>query len=76
MSMQYHVSKCHANVEAKNINMQMDTSLISTILMLIDLSDKIRAKFGINNTQIAVHCSDIPEEAPIESQYFFELFDH
>ena len=38
--------------------------------------ESIRAKFGINNTQIAVHCSDIPEEAPIESQYFFELFDH
>ncbi|EAY08525.1 Nucleoside diphosphate kinase family protein [Trichomonas vaginalis G3] len=38
--------------------------------------ESIRAKFGKNQTYCAVHCTDIPEEAEIETRYFFELFDH
>lgn len=38
--------------------------------------NSIRAKYGKNQTYCAVHCTDIPEEAEIETRYFFELFDH
>ena len=38
--------------------------------------ESIRAKFGKNNVQIAVHCTDIPELASYEVRYFLELFEH
>lgn len=35
--------------------------------------DSIRAHFGTNKVQNAVHCTDLQEDSPLELQYFFEL---
>lgn len=37
--------------------------------------DSVRAVFGRNVVLNAVHCSDLPDEAEIEAQYFFRYFD-
>lgn len=31
----------------------------------------LRARFGKSNMMNAVHCTDCPEDGPIETQYFF-----
>ncbi len=33
----------------------------------------IRAKFGQNKVLNAIHCTDLPEDGPLESQYFFSI---
>lgn len=33
----------------------------------------IRAKFGSTKVRNAVHCTDLPEDGALETQYFFEL---
>uniref|UniRef100_A0A0B7AGW0 Nucleoside diphosphate kinase n=1 Tax=Arion vulgaris TaxID=1028688 RepID=A0A0B7AGW0_9EUPU len=35
----------------------------------------IRALFGLNKVQNAVHCTDLPEDAPLEVDYFFKVLD-
>lgn len=35
--------------------------------------ESIRAKYGINIVQNAVHCTDIPDDAELECEYFFTL---
>jgi len=35
----------------------------------------IRALFGQNKIQNAVHCTDLPEDAPLEVEYFFKVLD-
>ena len=35
--------------------------------------DSIRARFGSTTVQNAVHCTDLPEDGVLESQYFFEI---
>ncbi|BFZ06110.1 hypothetical protein BsWGS_09149 [Bradybaena similaris] len=35
----------------------------------------LRAKFGINKVQNAVHCTDLPEDASLEVEYFFKVLD-
>lgn len=35
--------------------------------------DTIRAKFGKNKVQNAVHCTDLSEDIPLELEYFFQL---
>ena len=33
----------------------------------------LRAKFGIDKIKNAVHCTDLPEDGPLEVQYFFNI---
>lgn len=33
----------------------------------------IRARFGVSLKENAVHCTDLPEDGPIECEYFFTL---
>lgn len=33
----------------------------------------IRAKFGIDRVRNAIHCTDLPEDAMLETEYFFGL---
>ncbi|KDO24817.1 hypothetical protein SPRG_09650 [Saprolegnia parasitica CBS 223.65] len=33
----------------------------------------IRARFGVDRVQNAVHCTDLPEDGALESQYFFDI---
>uniref|UniRef100_A0A6I8S5A1 Nucleoside diphosphate kinase homolog 7 n=1 Tax=Xenopus tropicalis TaxID=8364 RepID=A0A6I8S5A1_XENTR len=35
----------------------------------------LRARFGKNKIKNAVHCTDLPEDAPLEVQYFFKILD-
>mmetsp|Transcript_10509 Transcript_10509/g.15607 ORF Transcript_10509/g.15607 Transcript_10509/m.15607 type:complete len:352 (-) Transcript_10509:1183-2238(-) len=35
--------------------------------------DTIRARFGVNHVQNAIHCTDIPEDASLELSYFFDV---
>ena len=35
--------------------------------------NSIRGKFGENGARTGVHCTDLPEDGPLESGYFFEL---
>ena len=35
--------------------------------------DTLRAKYGRNKVQNAVHCTDLPEDIPLELEYFFKL---
>jgi len=35
----------------------------------------LRALFGQNKVQNAVHCTDLPEDAPLEVEYFFKVLD-
>lgn len=35
----------------------------------------LRALFGKNKVQNAVHCTDLPEDAPLEVEYFFKVLD-
>lgn len=35
--------------------------------------DSIRARFGSSTVENAVHCTDLPEDGVLESQYFFEI---
>ncbi|XP_073523326.1 nucleoside diphosphate kinase homolog 7 [Phyllobates terribilis] len=35
----------------------------------------IRAQFGKNKVKNAVHCTDLPEDAVLEVQYFFKILD-
>lgn len=34
--------------------------------------NSLRAKFGIDRIRNAVHCTDLPEDGPLEVQYFFQ----
>ncbi|KAM5179639.1 nucleoside diphosphate kinase homolog 7 [Mantella aurantiaca] len=36
----------------------------------------IRAQFGKNKVKNAVHCTDLPEDAALEVQYFFKILDN
>lgn len=33
----------------------------------------IRARFGIDRTRNAIHCTDLPEDGILECEYFFKL---
>ena len=33
----------------------------------------IRARFGIDRTRNAIHCTDLPEDGVLESEYFFSI---
>lgn len=35
----------------------------------------LRAQFGVNKIKNAVHCSDLPEDGPLEVEYFFKILD-
>ena len=35
--------------------------------------NSIRAKFGLNKVQNAVHCTDLLEDGPLEVSYFFTI---
>ena len=35
--------------------------------------NSIRAKFGKNNDENAVHCTDLPEDGKLEVEYFFKI---
>lgn len=35
--------------------------------------DTLRAKYGVNKVQNALHCTDLPEDIPLELEYFFQL---
>ncbi|KAH9512371.1 Nucleoside diphosphate kinase 7 [Bulinus truncatus] len=35
----------------------------------------LRAMFGVNKAQNAVHCTDLPEDAALEVEYFFKVLD-
>ncbi|KAK2582248.1 hypothetical protein KPH14_004594 [Odynerus spinipes] len=35
----------------------------------------LRAKYGKTKVQNAVHCSDLPEDGPLEVEYFFKILD-
>ncbi|XP_034947840.1 nucleoside diphosphate kinase 7 isoform X2 [Chelonus insularis] len=35
----------------------------------------LRAKYGKTKIQNAVHCSDLPEDGPLEVEYFFNILD-
>ncbi|KAL2750553.1 nucleoside diphosphate kinase 7-like [Vespula maculifrons] len=35
----------------------------------------LRAKYGNTKVQNAVHCSDLPEDGPLEVEYFFKILD-
>ena len=35
--------------------------------------NSIRAKFGLNKIQNAVHCTDMEEDGPLEVSYFFTI---
>ncbi|KAM6293783.1 nucleoside diphosphate kinase homolog 7 isoform 3-T3 [Porphyrio hochstetteri] len=36
----------------------------------------LRAVFGRNKVQNAVHCTDLPEDGPLEVQYFFRILEN
>lgn len=36
-------------------------------------SDTLRAKFGVDKIKNAVHCTDLPEDASLEVEYFFKI---
>ena len=33
----------------------------------------LRAKFGVNKLKNAVHCTDLPDDGPLELEYFFSV---
>ena len=33
----------------------------------------LRAQFGVNKVQNAIHCTDLPEDGELESNYFFNI---
>lgn len=33
----------------------------------------LRAKYGIDRTMNAIHCTDLPEDGSLESEYFFSI---
>lgn len=35
--------------------------------------DSIRAQFGIDRIKNAIHCTDLPQDGVLESQYFFDI---
>lgn len=35
--------------------------------------NSIRAKYGIDRVKNAIHCTDLPEDGQLESQYFFDI---
>jgi len=35
--------------------------------------DTIRAKFGQSKVKNAIHCTDLPEDGPLESEFFFSI---
>ena len=35
--------------------------------------DSFRARFGKNKVNNAVHCTDLPEDGPLEVDYFFGI---
>jgi nucleoside-diphosphate kinase len=35
--------------------------------------ESIRAKFGIDRVQNAIHCTDLPEDGVIDCEYFFSI---
>jgi len=39
-------------------------------------SNTLRAKFGVDKVRNAVHCTDLPEDAASECQYFFDLLQN
>eukprot|EP00388_Colpodella_angusta_P048082 GDKK01075056.1.p1 GENE.GDKK01075056.1~~GDKK01075056.1.p1 ORF type:complete len:228 (+),score=18.66 GDKK01075056.1:57-686(+) len=36
----------------------------------------IRSQFGEDRCKNAVHCTDLPEDGPLESEFFFDLMQH
>ena len=35
--------------------------------------ETIRAKFGVDRVRNAIHCTDLPEDGVLESEYFFDI---
>ncbi len=35
----------------------------------------LRALFGFDKIKNAVHCTDLPDDAPLEVEYFFRILD-
>jgi nucleoside-diphosphate kinase len=35
--------------------------------------ETIRAKFGVDRVRNAIHCTDLPEDGALESEYFFDI---
>ena len=33
----------------------------------------IRARFGLDKVKNAIHCTDLPEDGTLESEYFFSI---
>jgi len=33
----------------------------------------LRAKFGLNKVENAVHCTDLPEDGVLEAEFFFNV---
>lgn len=38
-------------------------------------SHTLRARFGVDKVKNAVHCTDLPEDGPLEVQYFFHILN-
>ncbi|KAF5397624.1 Nucleoside diphosphate kinase, partial [Paragonimus heterotremus] len=37
--------------------------------------ETLRAKFGVNKVRNAVHCTDLPDDAELEVNFFFRILD-
>jgi len=37
--------------------------------------NSIRAQFGQTKAKNALHCTDLPEDGPLEVEYFFKVLD-
>jgi nucleoside-diphosphate kinase len=37
------------------------------------MPNSLRAKYGTDKIRNAVHCTDLDEDGPLESEYFFKL---
>lgn len=38
--------------------------------------ESLRAKFGTDKVRNAVHCTDLPKDGPVESEYFFKILSN
>jgi len=56
------------------------TYLLISLTMLQELArhvrpNTIRALFGRTKAKNAIHCTDLPEDAELEVEYFFKILD-
>lgn len=35
--------------------------------------NSLRARFGVDRVKNAIHCTDLPEDGVLESEYFFKI---